>query len=60
LNLNSISYLATIAAKMSLSEDIRTLSGEYVLNETTNNAELYVDQQALEALMLDVFYTEVP
>lgn len=60
MSLNSISYLATIAAKMSLSEDIRTLSGEYVLNEATNSAELYVDQQTLETLMLDVFYTEVP
>lgn len=60
LNLNSISYLATIASKMTLSGDILSLSGEYVLNEETNNAELYVDQQALESLMLDVFYTEVP
>ena len=58
LGLSEISYLATQAVGMEFNGDIRSLSGELILNEK-NMAELHVDQQALYELMLEVFYTPV-
>lgn len=59
LDLGEISYLATLAAGMDFSGDLRSVQGNLVLSED-NFAELHVDETALYELMLDVFYTEIP
>lgn len=59
LDIGQISYLATEAVSMDFTGDIRNLSGELSL-DSLNRAVLTLDQDALFALMLDVFYTEVP
>lgn len=59
LDIAEISYLATKAAGMDFSGDLRSLSGELQLNDKSQ-AELYLDKQALFELMLEVFYTEIP
>ena len=59
LDIGQISYLATKAVSMDFTGDIRSLSGEFTLDEE-NRAVLELDQQALFDLMLDVFYTEIP
>ena len=59
LSLSDISYLATTALSMDFSSNIHTLKGEAILNKETNYAEMYVDQEALSALMMELFYTKV-
>lgn len=59
LDIGQISYLATEAVSMDFTGDIRSLTGELSLDEQ-NRAVLTLDQDALYALMLDVFYTEIP
>lgn len=58
LNLGQISYMATRAATMDFSGDLRTLTTERKVGED-HLVEQYVDQTALYELMLDVFYTPV-
>lgn len=58
LNLSRIMYLATCAASMDFSGDIRSLQGDLVLGEGSH-MELILDETALYELMLDVFYQEI-
>lgn len=58
LDLGAISYLATQAASMSFSGEIRTIEGSTVLG-AGNHAEFTPDTASLYELMLDVFYEEV-
>lgn len=59
LGLGEIAYLATKAANMDFSQDIHKVTGELLYNAQDKFVELYVDQQALYDLMLEVFYTPV-
>ena len=58
LSFSDISYLATQAVSMDFTEDIRNVSGDLLVNDE-GVVEVHVDQDALYALMLDVFYTEI-
>lgn len=59
LDIGQISYLATEAISMDFTGDIRSLTGEFSLDDQ-NRAVLTLDQDALYELMLSVFYTELP
>lgn len=58
LDLGRISYLATKAAAMDFSGDIRSLEGELSLG-ANGYVEFTLDQESLYELMLEIFYTEV-
>lgn len=58
LDLGSISYLATQAASMEFSGEIRTVDGTTEIGNG-NHAEFTMDSDSLYELMLDVFYEEV-
>lgn len=58
LDLGRISYLATKAASMDFSGDIRSLEGELSIGKH-DYVEFTLDQDSLFELMLEVFYTEV-
>ena len=58
LDLGAISYLATQAASMAFSGEIRTIEGSSALG-AGNHAEFTTDNASLYELMLDVFYEEV-
>ena len=58
MNLSEITYLATQAATMDFTGDIRSVSGELTVNEESM-AEVHVDREKLYNLMLDVFYSEL-
>ena len=58
MNVSEITYLATQAATMDFTGDIRNLSGERLLNEE-NMVEIHVDRDKLYEMMLEVFYTIV-
>ena len=58
MDLGQISYLATRAATLDFSGDLRKLVTERKLGDD-GLVEQYVDQSALYELMLDVFYTPV-
>ena len=55
LSINEMIYLSQTVLSMDFSEDnIHTLEG------TIRNEDFFVDDDALRALLIDVFYTEVP
>lgn len=59
MDVGKLSYLATKAAGMQFSGDLRSVGGESCLG-SGNRVELTVDQEALYDLILEVFYREVP
>lgn len=58
LDLGSISYLATQAASMEFSGEIRTIDGTTTIGKG-DHAEFVMDSDSLYELLLDVFYEEV-
>ena len=58
LNLARITYLATQAASMQFSGEIRSLEGDLTLG-ANNHMELTLNEEALFETILDVFYEEV-
>ena len=59
LDIGRISYLATAAAQMDFTGDITMLEGDLTL-DSGNHAQLTLDQEALNELMISTFYHEVP
>ena len=59
LGASQVLYLATQAASMEFSNDLRPVTGTITL-DNAHHAECHIDNDALFALMLDVFYTEIP